>query len=194
MISPNFIIVGFILQLIGGWTYGIDTFRGKIQPNRVSWFLWALAPLIAFTAEVKQGVGLQSLTTLSAGLIPVFVFSASFYNKKAVWRLNWFDFICGGLSLIGLLLWIVTRVGNIAIICSIIADALAGVPTMVKSFRAPQSENYGVYLTGLISSVLTLFTITVWNFAAWGFPVYLIIVNLLLFSLIQFRLGKRKIL
>ena len=28
----------------------IDTLRGRVRPNRVSWVLWALAPLITITA------------------------------------------------------------------------------------------------------------------------------------------------
>lgn len=191
MISQNFVIVGFIIQLIGGWSYLVDTVKGKIQPNRVSWFLWTLAPLIAFAAEVKQGVGLQSLMTFSVGFIPLLVFIASFFNKKAVWKLGTLDYICGALSILGLLLWWVTKVGDIAIIFSILADALGGVPTIIKSYRAPESESYSVYLTGWINSGITLLTITTWNFATWGFPVYITAFDILVFILIKFRLGKR---
>ncbi|MCX6791908.1 MAG: hypothetical protein NT149_02620, partial [Candidatus Gottesmanbacteria bacterium] len=129
--------------------------------------------------------------TFSAGFIPLLVFIASFFNKKAVWRLGWLDFTCGGLSIFGLLLWLATRVGNIAIIFSILADVLAAVPTIIKSYRAPQSESYGIYFAGLIGVVITLLTITTWNFATWGFPIYLVVINFLLFVLIKFPIKKR---
>src|SRR5918992_4551489 len=31
---------------LGALSYLIDTLKGKVQPNKVSWFVWALAPLI----------------------------------------------------------------------------------------------------------------------------------------------------
>jgi hypothetical protein len=165
MIHQNFVIVGFIIQCIGGWSYLVDTVKGKIQPNRVTWFLWTLAPLIAFAAEVKLGVGLQSLMTFSVGFIPLCVFIASFFSKKAVWKLGTLDYVCGALSILGLLLWWVTKVGNIAIFFSILSDALAAVPTIIKSYRTPESESYSVYFAGLINGGMTVLTITSWNFA-----------------------------
>jgi len=191
MINQNFVIIGFIIQCIGGWSYLVDTVKGKIQPNRVTWFLWALAPLIAFVAEVKQGVGLQSLMTFSVGFIPLCVFIASFFNKKAVWKLGTLDYLCGALSILGLLLWWVTKVGNIAIVFSILSDALAAVPTIIKSVRMPESESYNVYFAGWVNAGITLLTISNWNFATWGFPVYMLVLNFLLFALIKFRYRKQ---
>jgi hypothetical protein len=190
MISQNFVIVGFIIQCIGGWSYLVATVKGKIQPNRVSWFLWSLAPLSAFAAEVVQGVGLQSLMTFGVGFFPLCIFIGSFFNKKAFWKLGALDYICGALALLGLILWYITKVGNIAILFGILADALGSVPTIVKSYRAPESESYSIYLSSLISAVLTVLTITSWNFATWGFPVYMIVINLLLFILIKFSINK----
>ena len=53
MIDERFVIIGAFLSMIGQLTYAIDTVKGKIKPNRVTWFLWALIPLIAFVAEIK---------------------------------------------------------------------------------------------------------------------------------------------
>ncbi len=83
MINANFVFVGVFFQSIGGLSYLIDTVRGKIKPNKVSWFMWSLAPLIAFAAEVKQGVGIQSLTTFIVGFVPLIIFIASFVNKRS---------------------------------------------------------------------------------------------------------------
>lgn len=190
MINENFVILGFILTLIGGFSYLVDTVKGKIKPNRVSWFLWAVAPLIAFYAEIKQGVGIQSLMTFSVGFVPLLVFFATFTNKKSVWKLGRLDLMCGLLSIIGLVLWQITKIGNIAISFSILADGLAAIPTVVKSYTAPESENYKVYLFSMANAILTLFTINVWNFAHYAFPFYILLIDVILFVLIKFRLGK----
>lgn len=191
MLSPHFVYLGALLNLYGSTSYAIDTLRGKTQPNRVTWFMWALAPLVAFGAEVDKGVGIQSLMTFMVGFGPVLVLLASLANKHSVWKLSRLDVICGCLSLLGLFLWWVTREGNIAIIFSITADGLAALPTVVKSYREPESESYLVFLFGAISALLTMLTLEHWNLASAGFPLYIFLICFLLFVLIRFKIGDR---
>ena len=191
MINQNFVILGAIIAAAGSVSYLIDTLKGKVKPNRVSFLLWSLAPLIAFFAEIKQGVGIQALMTFVVGFLPFTIFIASFVNKKAVWNLTGFDLMCGALSIIGLVFWFITKSGNIAIIFSILADGLAALPTVVKSFNYPETESAWPYFTSTISGILTLLTVKVWNLANIGFPLYIVLITLVIFSLVQFKLGKQ---
>ena len=191
MINQNFVILGAIIAAAGSLSYLVDTLKGKVKPNRVSFLLWSLAPLIAFFAEVKQGVGIQALMTFIVGFLPLTIFIASFVNKKAVWNLTGFDLMCGALSIIGLVLWFITKSGNIAIIFSILADGLAAMPTIVKSFNYPETESAWPYFASTISAILTLLTVKVWNLANIGFPLYIVLITLVIFSLVHFKLGKQ---
>lgn len=190
MLNPDFNILGAFIVFAGVASYIFDTLRGKVKPNRVSWLLWTLAPMIAFFAEIKQGVGLQSLLPFMAGICPLLVVFASFVNKKAAWKIEKFDLLCGGFSIIGLLLWQITRVGDIAILFSIIADGMAGTPTIIKSWKAPETENAFAFLTTAIATIITLLTIKVWTFANSGFTVYLLCICILLTILIKFKIGR----
>lgn len=190
MLHPNFVILGAVIVFLGGLSYLISTLQGRIKPNRVTWFLWALAPLVAFAAEIKEGVGIQSLITFMFGLSGVLIFLASFANKKSVWKLERFDFICGALSLAGLFLWYMTKNGNIAILFGILADGLAAVPTLVKSYIYPGTENYHTYLASAIGAAITLLTISNWNFANFGFPLYILIICAIFVLFIKFQAGK----
>lgn len=191
MLNPNFVFFGIFLMCVGGFSYLRDTIKGKIQPNRVSWFMWCLAPLIAFAAEVKQGVGIQSLATFIVGFVPLLVFISSFINKKAIWKLEKIDFICGILSLIGLSMWWITKIGNIAIFFSILADGLASIPTIIKSYQHPESENDLPYLFTVVNALIALLIIKEWNFQHYAFQLYLFIVYIFLFMLIRFKMGKK---
>ena len=190
MLDQNFVIVGAIIATVGGVSYLIKTLKGKVKPNRVSYLLWSLAPLIAFFAELKQGVGLQSLMTFIVGFLPLTIFIASLANKNAEWKLTYFDVTCGILSVFGLVLWFVTRSGNIAIMFSILADGLAALPTIIKAFNYPETEVAWTYFTSTISAALTLLTIKVWDFAVYAFPLYILLVTLVISSLVQFKPGK----
>ncbi len=191
MLNPNFVIFGAGLNFIGTLSYLTDTIKGKTKPNRISWFMWALAPLIAFGAELHEGVGIQALMTFMTGFGPLLIFTASFLNKKSIWQLTRFDYACGGLSLLGLALWLLTRHGDIAIAFSIAADALAAIPTIVKSYKAPESENWKAFGLAGVSAGITILTIKDWNFATYGFPIYIFLICALFFVLIKFKLGNR---
>jgi hypothetical protein len=191
MLNPNFVYLGVAIIALGGVSYLINTLRGTVQPNRVTWLLWSLAPLIAFAAQIKQGVGIQSLLTFVVGVEPLLVLLATFVNKKSYWKISKLDLMFGALSIVGLILWQVTGVGNIAILFSIIADAMAAAPTIIKSFHHPESESAFAYFTSVVGALITLLTINRWNFATYAFSLYIFIVCLILTLLIQFKLGKR---
>ncbi len=191
MIDERFVIVAAVLNLIGSLSYLKDTIKGKTRPNRVSWFLWAAAPLIAFSAELNHGVGLPALMTFMVGFGPLLIFLGSFVNRKASWKLTKLDMVCGALSILGLILWQVTGSGYLAILFSILADGLAGVPTIVKSYKEPESENWHVFFFGAVSAAITLLAIDTWDLAHYGFPLYIFAICVLLAVLIKFKIGTR---
>jgi hypothetical protein len=191
MLNQNFIIIGTLIGAVGSLAYLIDTVKGKVKPNRVSFLLWSIAPFIAFAAQVKQGVGLESLMTFSAGFQPITIFFASFVNKQAEWKVTRFDLICGFLSIVGLILWLITKVGNVAIFFSIVADGLAAVPTVVKAYKFPETELDWPWIATSFGVILTLLTLKELTFANSGFIIYILLVNTLIFSLVRFRIGER---
>lgn len=191
MLHENFIIIGTLIGAVGSLAYLVDTVKGKVKPNRVSFLLWSIAPIIAFVAQLKQGVGLESLMTFSTGFLPLTIFIASFVNKSAEWKLTTFDLMCGLLSVVGLILWLITRIGNVAILFSIIADGLAALPTVVKAYRYPETEIAWPWLATSIGVILTVLTLKELTFANSGFIIYIFIVNTLIFSFTQFKIGKK---
>jgi len=191
MINQNWIYVGVGIQTIGGIGYLIDTLRGKVKPNKVGWLLWSIAPLIAFFAMIKQGVGPEAWATFIVGFLPLLVFIASFVNKKAYWEITKLDYICGALSVLGLILWMFTRVGNIAIFFSIMADALASYLTIYKSYKKPETESHLVFTLGIINAAIGLLIIKEWNFQNYAFNLYILIDDILIATLITTKIGPK---
>ena len=186
MIDPRFVIVGALFNLYASGAYIVDTLKGQTKPNRVSWLLWTVAPLIAFGGELGEHVGIQALTTFMAGFCPVLILLASFANRKAFWKLTRFDISCGVLSLVALVLWALTRTGNIAILFSVLADALAATPTILKSYHHPDTESSMAYLASGVAGIITLLTLTTWSFALVAFPLYLVVSDAVIYTLVKF--------
>ncbi|MCA9332242.1 hypothetical protein KDA00_00010 [Candidatus Saccharibacteria bacterium] len=191
MINEKFVLVGAALNLMGSSTYAWNTFKGRTKPNRVTWFLWALAPLIAFAAQINEGVTWASIMTFMVGFGPLVIFTVSFIDRKAYWKISNLDIICGITSLLALLFWYLTGTGVIAIMFSIIADLLAGIPTIVKSWKEPETEHHAVFRNGALSATITLLVIDDWTFASYSFALYILLICLLLYVLIRFKLGKK---
>ncbi len=119
------VILGAIVSLFGTYIYIRDTLRGQTKPNLVSWVLWAVAPMIASGAAFSAGIRWAVLPTFMAGFVPVLVIIAALIKHKAIWRPTTFDYICGGLSVMALVLWIITKEPNLAIIFFIFSRILS---------------------------------------------------------------------
>jgi hypothetical protein len=173
VISVNWIYLGSAIGALGTAVYLRDTLRGTTKPNRVTWLLWAVAPLLASAVEFDGGVGLRVLPTFMVGFMPLLVFVGSFHNPTSVWKIRRFDYACAVMSLVGTVVWLVTRNGVLAISATIAADFLAGVPTLMKSWTYPETETVHTYLGAVISMVILLLTIDHWTFEVAAFPLFI---------------------
>lgn len=192
MIDERFIIPAVIIGLVANLNYIYNTVKGRTKPNRVTWGLWTLIPIISFSAMLGKDVGITPLiATFMSGFVPLMTLGASFLDKNAFWKISRFDYICGLLSLVGVAGWLITSEGNYAIIFAIIADILASVPTVKKSFSFPETESWPNYLGGAVSSFITLLTIKHWTFAAIAWPLNILVICSVLFVLIKFRVGPK---
>ncbi|HWE10969.1 MAG TPA: hypothetical protein VG325_16595 [Solirubrobacteraceae bacterium] len=193
MIDSRFALLGALITIAGSASYARDTLRGRTQPNRVSWLLWTLAPLIAFAAELAQHVGLDSLLTFAVGFGPLLVVIASYLDPQAYWRLTRVDVACGCLSLGALVAWAVTGTGDIAIVFSILSDLFGGIPTLHKAYTHPASESASAFVASGCGATITLLTIHpgAWNFANFGFPLYILAADATLSILILFPRPRR---
>ena len=174
MINVNWIYLGTAIGALGTAVYLRDTLRGTTKPNRVTWLLWAVAPLLAAAVELNEGVGLRALPTFMVGFMPLLVFAASFHNRDAVWRIRRIDYACGAMSVVGTVVWLVTRNGVLAIAAAIAADFLAGVPTVMKSWTHPETETVYSYIGAVVSMGIVLLTIQDWTFGVAAFPIFIV--------------------
>lgn len=191
MINENWIYVGTAIGAAGAVVYLRDTLRGTTQPNRVTWLLWAVAPLLAAAVALNGGAGLRALPTFMVGFMPLLIFIASFHNDAAVWKVRRMDYACGAVSVIGTVVWLVTRNGVLAISAAIAADFLAGVPTLMKSWTHPQTETVHSYIGALISMVVLLLTVDHWTFDVVAFPLFVACTAAVQSAIVGLELGPR---
>jgi hypothetical protein len=185
-LDGRFLALAVLISVLGTSTYIRATLAGQTRPNRVTWFLWGLAPLIVFAAQMGEQVGLTAVMTLVAGVSPLLVLAASFANRDAYWAVTARDLACASLSVLALGAWLVTRTGALAIALALAADLAAGVPTLVKAYRQPETESPTAFATAAVAAMITLLCLPAWTFAATAFPLFLMAMASTLFLLVRF--------
>ncbi len=187
------VLASALISIAGSSAYIRDTIVGTTKPNRVSWSLWALAPLVATAAAISAGADIWATARVFlAGFLPLIVFIVSFFNRKSYWELTKFDAACGIFSIVGLVLWWFAGSPRLAILFLAIADGFASLPTILKAWKFPETETGPTYLASLFAVILVLPSIPVWNIENSAFQIYLLLANsALLFSVYRKRILPR---
>ncbi len=187
------VFMGAAANIYGSLLYIKYVVRGDTKPNRVSWLMWSIAPLIATAAEFSDGVRWAVLPVFLSGFTPIMTLIASFFNPNAYWKITRFDYYCGFFSLLALVLWGITKEPVIAIVFAIVSDFFATIPTLIKAWRYPETESGSTYWGGLVSALTGFFAIQAWIFSAYAFLMSIMVQNsLILFAIYRRRLIKTK--
>lgn len=180
MFPENIIYIGVFLNLIGQVIYLKGIVKGKTKPNLISWFIWMAAPFIGVFFQLKAGAGLSVLPIFMGGFGPLLVIIFASFIKNAYWKITTFDIMCGIFSVVALVLYVLTHNLAISITFAILADGLAAVPTLIKSWKFPETETGSIYFFGIISNIFGLLIIKEWTFSIASFGIYLIALNILI--------------
>ncbi len=190
MLPEYWAVLGAILGSLGGFYYLYETLVGKTQPNRITWLLWGIFPMVIFAAQRAQGVAGVSWASFVAGFMPVLIVAASFLNRKAYWKSEPRDYYLMAAAIVGIVLWAITNNPNLALLFSLLADILAGLPTLIKAYRHPESESGVAYAISTLGFGISLLSVRVHNLENTAFVAYVFILNGIL-AILASRRGKR---
>ena len=178
MLPEYFAVVGSVIASSGGIYYAYLTLKGQVKPNRVTWLFWCAFPMIAFVAQLSEGVGLVAWATFVAGAPPVLVLIGSLFNKDAYWQTRRIDYWFAGAGLLSVVAWQVTDIPNIAFTFSLLADLLVALPTIIKTYQYPDTENWQAYAVSAFGFLLAMLAVPEWTYDNSAFVVYLFLLNL----------------
>lgn len=189
---PGFAVyIAALIGVLGVLGYIRDTLRGNTFPHRITWFLWALIPLVTLVVQRRAHVGVQAVMTLSYFVTPMAVLVVSFVARRGSWTITVFDWACGGVCLIAIAVYAATLRGDLAIGLLLTAELFAALPTVRKSWKAPETETWTVFFAGLVGSILTLLTVTHWTFPTYALSSWITLQSATEVVLVRGRLGPR---
>ena len=154
----NYWIVGtLVLSLISPISYTKSMLAGKTKPHRVT-------RLIVWLASIAGILGVLHSTN-TAGIIFAFIFfgratyllgMSIMYGVGGASRL---DKTCLTIGLTALAAYLITGSGLLAISFGILADFIGYIPTFVKTWHQPKSEDPLFFSIESAASVLAIFAI-----------------------------------
>jgi hypothetical protein len=177
MLPEYCVIIGAVIGSLGGFCYLYETICGKAQPNRITWLLWGMFPMVIFVAQKAQGIRDISWVSFIAGFTPLLIVAASFFNKKAYWKSEPRDYYLMAAAIIGIIFWAITDNPNLAILFSLLADVLAALPTLIKAYQHPHSESWIAYAISTFGFGISLLSVQTYNFENTIFVAYIFLLN-----------------
>lgn len=188
MIPEYFAYISIPIALISISLYIKDILLGKVKPNKITWLFWGVAPIIGSFIGYKSGVSTPLLvTTFMSGFGCILVFLVALFHKNAYWEITPFDSMCGVISAVAIIIWLITKNGVLSLVFALFADLAAGIPTMIKAWKHSDTETSAPYALGILNVLITFFVIEDVSFINFAFPAYLLVTNSIIILGIQKR-------
>ncbi len=184
--------IAVALTFVAYIPYYRDILKGKTRPHIYSWSLWALLTILLVALQIKGGAGPAVWVTAAAGLLCVGVVFLSLKNGKK--DITTSDSIVAVLALLAIAFWLLVYQPVISITLVILADMLAFIPTVRKSYYDPYAETLSLYVTNALRFVLALFAVEHYTYLSSAWIVAWVIGNTLLSVLLVVRRRQMKIL
>jgi hypothetical protein len=169
-------VTGALVISSGQVIYVINCLRRKITPSVLSWFGWACLMGTSLVAQIVHQGWQWSMTGIAS----------STFGCLTIAGVAW---LCGNYSFLRRDLWfLLAGFGCIAVyvvsdnpwvttVFAIIADALLGVPTIVKAWRDPALERSPAWMLGSVAAMLAVVICRGHYLIYFLFPVYLFLFN-----------------
>lgn len=179
--------IGVALAFIAYIPYIRDTIKGKTTPHVYTWFLWAVISFVIFALQVSDDAGAGAWITLASGVVVFIVFLLGFRQGKK--NVTVTDTIMLIASIAALILWLAADQPVLSTILLVLADVIAFVPTVRKSWNKPEQETAISYAIVAVRHGLGVVSLQRFTLVTTLFPATWTAVNLLFFA---FLLARRK--
>lgn len=163
-------LVAGIVALLAFVPYIASIIRGVTRPSLTSWFIWTLVGVMIVASYRASGATHTLWVAGSYVLGPLIVTLLSLrYGERGTTTLDW---VCLTISVGSLIPWWLLRSAPSALALNILADVLGAVPTIRKSWMAPESEDRLAWLIAFLANCINLLAVAEWTPRIYAYPLY----------------------
>lgn len=170
-------VSALILSLGANIPYIIETIKGEVKPERVSWFLWTLLGLTYyFSALFSDGA---TLFTFGELIGPAIIFILAL--KFGVGGKSRFDLISLAIALLAFALLFIVKGVLVGLLLALIVDGIGATLTIRKLLIDPSSESKWFWGIGVISGMCAILSLENYTIETLLFPLYVVILSSFIF-------------
>ena len=199
-----------VLATIGFIPYAVAILRKNdpIVPSKASWIIWTVVGSVVALSYKASGASSTLWVPISYAVCPILILLATFYKNREKEKWPRVDKVCLGIGITLFIPWasfkliqrfnIVPSWGWILPLISlyggITVDAFGAIPTVVKAWKDPKSEDFWGWTFYVLGGIVNLFAIEDWSWNVAAYPIYVLTPAFILWpSLFIYRLKKCKL-
>jgi hypothetical protein len=163
------------VSFIAGFVYIVDILRGRAKPHRVTWWVLGLLNCAIAASYYASGATTTILLPLEFGISFLIIGVLSIKLGEGQWQSV--DSYCIVGAIAGIALWWFTRSAPFALGVFVAIDLLALIPTMIKAYLRPWTEDSSAWLLGAIAAFLNVLAINAWSLQVSLYPLYVFLTS-----------------
>jgi hypothetical protein len=150
-------IGALILNFIGYVPYIGGILKHVVKPQRMTWGIWTILTTIAAVNQIQNGGSFSSLFFASTAILVTITFLLSLrYGMGGASKL---DLVCLCLSLILFAYWVIEKDTRISTLIAVAIDLIAATPTVVKTYKKPETEIYTQWVLAAVGGLLSILAV-----------------------------------
>jgi len=177
-----FALISSVIMAFGYILYIRQILAGKVKPHRTTRLVIFIVVVIASTSLLAQGSTITIWLFAASSLFCFILFLLSLKYGMGGWEP--IDVISLMIAICGIVLWKATSNPTVAIVASVVADASGIIPTLIKTYRHPQTEDWRFWGITILAAGVNLISIQRWTPGEYLYPLYLVVINAVMVLLI----------
>lgn len=173
-----FLIASIMLPLYSPWPYIQSILRGETKPHRTTRSVYLVIGVLTTLSLLASGdrtaLWISAVSTVQA----IVLFSLGMRYGVGGWSKT--DIACLLTAAVGIVAWQTTKDPVLGLYLGIIADFVGTVPTIIKSYRFPNTENWSFYGIDAIAGFCNVLAVTDRSLQAYVYPAYLVWINVII--------------
>ena len=178
-------IVAGVLQSLFYVPYIRDVMSGSTRPHRGSWTIWCVLSVIVLASQRADG-GRWSLLVVVVQLVggvTILLLAA----ERGVGGTSRIDLGLGAIAAAGLVGWYLAGDPTVATLCVVLADCIAVIMMLPKTYAHPYSETRSAFVLSALSGVFAMAAVGSLDFGLLLYPAYFAIADTVVIALITYR-------
>lgn len=148
----------------------VGTLRGPIVPNRATWLSWFVLDCLMAASGIASNIGPSVIMPIIWGVGAAIMLWLAF-TKGSRDPFTILEKTCLVMSGVGILLWATVGSPRLAMIASVSACAIGGIPTLIKAWKQPWTESMAGWLLMITGSIFSSLAVEVWTFDSGFLPI-----------------------